>query len=125
MLTESGLLMVAEEFSLLAQKQVLKIAFALIKDGPLTMREIYRSDLGKPSRVGMFMRFLVNYGLVVEMKRRLPKREIAEPPRYVKQYFWADEHTGAAIREIVDVLERNHRAKAEALSTLAKGFDTQ
>jgi hypothetical protein len=116
--------MIAEEMSLLSNKQVLKIAFALAKKSPLTLKDIGKSELGKPSRVKMYLNFLVDQGRVVKMRRSLPKPHPKSPPRTVNHYFWADEHTAIVIEEVVKLIERRHRAIAEEFALLAQGFDT-
>lgn len=117
--TEAGLMLMAEEFDFLRNGGILRIMFALAKSGPLTGNEIRKLGIGKPYRINNFLKYLVEEGKVIKVKR-VYKEHPRKPPRTVYQYFIADEFLANALTECCEMLERTHSAYAEGFSRLSR-----
>jgi hypothetical protein len=115
--SEVGRLLVAEEFDLLARRSVLRIALALCIGGPMTLRQINKAGLGPAASINKYLKFLVEHGRVIRMRRVEPKQR-NKPQKTMYYYYWADEHTPCALEEILLFLERRHRDEAESIALM-------
>jgi hypothetical protein len=117
--TEAGLMLMAEEFDFLRNSGILRIMFALAKYGPLTGNEIRKLGIGKPYRINNLLKYLVEEGKIIKVKRVYREHE-RMPPNTFYQYFIADEFLAAALTECCDMLERTHQAYADGFSRLSR-----
>jgi hypothetical protein len=117
--SEAGMMLMAEEFSFLANKRILRIMFALAKSGPLTRSELLKMGLGKPYKIKNLLAYLVDEGKVVKV-RRVIRRIRGTPPDTFNHYFIADEFLAAALVECCEMLERSHQAYADGFVRLSR-----
>lgn len=116
--SEAGLMLMAEEFDFLGDATVLRIMLAVSQKGPLTRKEIVNLGFGKPYRIKNIIRFLVEDGRLVKVKRVYKPDGQFKPPVTYVQYFCADEFVAAAIHETMCLLERTHTAYADGFKRL-------
>jgi len=106
--SEAGLMLLAEEFDFLRDKQVLRILFAISQKGPLTAGEIIKLGLGRPYRIKAMLKYLMDEGKLVRVKRAYRPEGRRKPPKMFYQYFIGDEFIACALDETMALLERSH-----------------
>ena len=112
------MMLLAEEFDFLRDKQVLRIMLALSQKGPLTRPEIGRLGLGRPYRTTNLLAYLVDEGKIVKVKRSYrPEGKFKAPINY-NYYYCSDEFIAAALEEVLKMMERSHRAYADGFKRL-------
>jgi len=117
--SEAGLMLLAEEFDFLSNKQTLRILLALSQKGPLTSPEIVKLGLGKPYRIRATLRYLEDEGKIIKVKRVVVSDKPRTPPKIFSHYFMADEFIANALTEIMFLLQRSHQAYADGFQRLS------
>ena len=113
-------MLLAEEFDFLANTQTLRILLALSLKGPLAQGEILKLGLGKPYRIKATLKYLMDEGKIVRVKRVLKSKKPHTPPKNFYHYFMADEFMACALAELMAVQQRSHQDFADSFERLGR-----
>ena len=118
--SEAGMMLLAEEFDFLANTQTLRVLLALSQKGPLAQKEILKLGLGKPYRIKATLKYLMDEGKIVRVKRIFKSKKPRTPPKNFYHYFMADEFIACALSELMNVLQRSHQDYADSFERLSR-----
>jgi hypothetical protein len=116
--SEAGMMLMAEEFDFLSDKQILRVMLALSLKGPLHRQDIGKLGLGKPYRIKALLKYLVEEGKIVKVKRSYRPKGRSKPPQTVVYYYVGDEFISCALEETMGLLERSHLAYSDGFKRL-------